>query len=417
MVIRGVLVDMLLKIAPEVYEDYVVMEGDKKVLYVEILKAIYGMLQSSLLYYKKFSSDIKEIGFEINPYDPCVANRIVNGKQHTITWHVDDLKSSHVDKSVNDEFKEWLDMKYASDGIGEVKAVRGKRHDYLGMILDYSVPGVLQVDMRPYVKSMIDEFPDELSGNSNGPWTANLFKVDDASPKLEPERAKTFHTFVMKAMFLCKRGRQDIQPGVAFLATRTAEPTEQDWKKLKKMMNFLKATKNDVMSISCDDTETICWYVDAAFAVHPDMKSHTGANMTLGGGVVTSVSTKQKVNSRSSTEAELIGLDDVLSKIVWTLLFIEAQGFKVKSNIVFHNNTSSMKLEQNGKASSGKRTRHYNIKLFYITDLIKRGIVTEKHCPTDDMIADYMTKPLVGTKFALFRQLIMNPVKAALVDG
>jgi hypothetical protein len=77
MKIRGPLVDMLCEIAPEIYEPFVVFEGrDKKVkvLYLRMLRAIYGMLQSSLLYYKKFRKDIESIGFKVNPYDPCVAN-------------------------------------------------------------------------------------------------------------------------------------------------------------------------------------------------------------------------------------------------------------------------------------------------------------------------------------------------------
>ena len=65
-------------------------------------KALYGMLQSSLLYYKKFRKDLEGIGFVVNPYDPCVANRIINGSQHTVTWHVDDLKSSHKNPRIND---------------------------------------------------------------------------------------------------------------------------------------------------------------------------------------------------------------------------------------------------------------------------------------------------------------------------
>ena len=117
---------------------------------------------------------------------------------------------------------------------------------------------------------------------------------------------------------------------------------------------------------------------------------------------------KQKVMSRSSTEAELIGVDDVISKIIWSKLFIEAQGFVVKMTIIYRDNTSSMKLEANGKASSGKRTRHLNIKYFYITDLIQRKEVIIEYCPTDVMIADYMTKPLTGTKFFNFRAHIMR---------
>jgi len=63
---------------------------------------------SSLLYYKRFRKDIESIGFEVNPYDMCVANQIIDGKHHTITWHVDDVKSIHEDSKVNDEFFDWL---------------------------------------------------------------------------------------------------------------------------------------------------------------------------------------------------------------------------------------------------------------------------------------------------------------------
>ena len=113
-------------------------------------------------------------------------------------------------------------------------------------------------------------------------------------------------------------------------------------------------------------------------------------------------------NTRSSTEAELNATDDMISKIVRVKRFIEKQGFQVKMNIIYQDNTSTTRLQKNGKLSSGKRTRHYDIKLFYITDLIERNEVQVKYCPADDMIGDYMSKPLVGAKFKKFRDLILN---------
>jgi hypothetical protein len=212
----------------------------------------------------------------------------------------------------------------------------------------------------------------------------------------------------MKGMFLCKRGRQDIQPGIAFLASRTTDPNQGDWIKLLKLMTYLKATQDQVSQMSTDDSRTIKWYVDASFAVHPDYKSHTGAVMTLGSGVITSISTKQKANSRSSTEAELVGLDDVISKILWTSRFIAAQGFKDTPTLIYRDNTSSMKLEENGRASTSKRTRHFDIKYFFITDLVHRGEVELEYCPTEVMLADYMTKAVVGTKFIEFRDQVLG---------
>jgi hypothetical protein len=283
-----------------------------------MIKALYGMLQLLLLYYKKFCKDLEEIGFEINPYNPCIANRVVNNKQHTVTWHVDDLKSSHVDPKVNDKFLSWLKIKYASNKIGEIKAVRGHKHDYLAMTLDFTIPGVLQVDMTQYVSKMIEEFPEKLSGNTKCPWSENLFRVDETSPKLSQKKAKIFHTFVMKSMFLCKHARQDVLLGIVFLATRVKDPNHQDWIKLIKILNYLKATKNDIVKMSANNSQTIKWYVDSSFAVHKDMRVHTGAIMTLGTGAIISDSTKQKVNARSSTESKMITADDMISKILWT---------------------------------------------------------------------------------------------------
>ncbi|KAL7562162.1 hypothetical protein ACA910_020358 [Epithemia clementina (nom. ined.)] len=117
MKIRGSLVDMLVEMSPEIYQEHVVIEAGNKILYVIVTKAIYGMLVSALLFYKKLKKDLEEIGFEVNPYDPCIANRLINGKQHSVTWHDDDLKSSHVDPKVNDDFANWLETKYGDPKV------------------------------------------------------------------------------------------------------------------------------------------------------------------------------------------------------------------------------------------------------------------------------------------------------------
>ena len=119
------------------------------------------------------------------------------------------------------------------------------------------------------------------------------------------------------------------------------------------------------------------------------MKSHTGSTFTLGKGSIWNKSTKHKVNARSSTKAELISIDDKISKIIWMKQVIEAQGL-------------------NGKHSSGKRTRHFDIKYFYITDLINRNEISIEYCSRNDMLADYLTKPLILEKFKLMRNELMN---------
>ena len=152
--------------------------------------------------------------------------------------------------------------------------------------------------------------------------------------------------------------------------------------------------KQDCLTLSADGSNIIKWSIDAAFVVHPDFKSHSGGTMTMGKGAAQSGSKKQKVNMRSSTEAELVGSDDMIGQILWTNLFLDAQGYKVKDTIVYRDNQSAMKLETNGKASSGKCMRHLNIRYFFLTDQIEQGKVSIKYCPTDAMTSDYMTTVL-----------------------
>ena len=115
----------------------------------------------------------------------------------------------------------------------------------------------------------------------------------------------------------------------------------------------------------------IQWWVDASFATHPNCRSHTGATLSFGKGSVYSMSSKQKLNTRSSTEAELVGINDVLSMILWTRLFLEAQGYQVTDNVLHQDNESTIKLAQNGRRSSSKQTRHIEVRYYFITDHIE----------------------------------------------
>ncbi len=103
------------------------------------------------------------------------------------------------------------------------------------------------------------------------------------------------------------------------------------------------------------------WYVDALFVVHPNMGGHTGDGLTIGRGFLISVLTKQKLNTRSSTDSELVGVDHMMPIICWTCYFLLSQGCGIIENLLLQDNKSSILLERNGKASSGKRTRHINI--------------------------------------------------------
>jgi hypothetical protein len=129
--------------------------------------------------------------------------------------------------------------------------------------------------------------------------------------------------------------------------------------------------------------------------------------LILGKGAVNTISAKQKLNTKISTEAELVGADDIVGQAVWTRNFLAAQGYSSETTI-YQDNTSAILLEKNGMESSSKRTRHINIRYYYIKDCIDKRQRTVHHCPTDDMLGDFPNKPLQGKKFFKHRNAIMN---------
>ena len=260
--------------------------------------------------------------------------------------------------------------------------------------------------MYEYIKKMLEELPTNMEGTATTPASSHLFNTDPGCKKLDEEQGQLFHHLVAKLLYLSKRTRQDIQTAVAFLCTRVREPDTDDYKKLTKVMQYIRNTKEMTLTIEPDDVAK--WWVDSSYAVHPDMKSHTGIYMTLGKGATYTASCKQKLNTKSSTEAELVAVDDAMGQVLWTRHFLAAQGHFVPTTTIYQDNKSTILLAENGKSSSSKRTRHINVRYFFITDKIKKGEVKVAFCPTTNMLADFFTKPLQGSAFKKMRSIILN---------
>ncbi len=406
MILKGKLAELMEIVAPHIYRKHITTDNrGQPILYVHLHKALYGLLKSALLFYKKLSSDLKQNGFTINPYDPCVANKQVNGAQMTVVWHVDNLKISHKEYSQVTNFIKWLGTKYNS-----LTVHHGKTHDYLGMDFDYSTPGVLTVSMAKYVNTVIDGFPELITGTAVTPAADHLFKIREPTKAtvLPENQAIAFHHTVAQLLFLSTRARRDIQTPVEFLTTRVREPDEDDWGKLKCVLKYLNGTKNMKLQLEADAMPIMKWWVDASHATHDDCKSHTGAATSLGKGMMITMSRKQKINGKSSTESELIGVDDALPNILWTKYFLECQGYDLGPSVLYQDNKSALLLETNGLRSASKRTKHIKVQYFFIKDKVEQGEIKLHHCPTEEMWADILTKPKQGKAFHNFCNKLMN---------
>jgi hypothetical protein len=179
------------------------------------------------------------------------------------------------------------------------------------------------------------------------------------------------------------------------------------------VLEYVKSTIDLTYTIGADDIGRMRTWVDASFAVHGDMKSHTGGVVSFGRGGLMCKSRKQTLNVKSSTEAEQVGASDYLPNPIWAKAFLEAQGYPIVENFFEQDNESAIKLEKNGRLSAGPKSRHVNIRYFWIKDRVVSEGITIRHCPTAAMLAYFFTKPLQGGLFRKFRDVLLGHAHVA----
>ena len=388
-------------IAVQLDESYVDFLESAGTLVVELDGALYGLLEAAKLWYELLCKGLSKLGYAKNPYDNCVFNRIESdGTQSTLAVHVDDMlvtasADKHLDKIIVD----------IESIFGSISVNRGDIHDYLGMVFDFSDPNRLCVSMDKYVTDLLEGC--DVEGTAKSPASDNLFVIDEKSVLLSNDDKEYFHSMVAKILYLAKRVRPDVLVSVSFLTSRVQSPTQNDMDKLVRLLKYLNGTKHLKLYLT-GEVLNITAFIDASYGVHSDYKSHSGICISFGKGVVYAKSTKQKLNSKSSTEAEMIAVSDGLGHVLWLRNFLLCQGYDLPPATIFQDNQSAISLFANGKCSSSLRTRHIAIRFYFVKDRVEQKEVKIEFLGTDSMVADLLTKPLQGAKFVKMRVAMMG---------
>ena len=161
---------------------------------------MYGILKAVLLFWKKLSASPKPQGFGIHPYNWCIANKDINSSQCTIVWHVDDLKTSHKEPPTTNGIIASLNTEYRQ--VVEMTTRREKKHNYLGMVLDFFKVDTFIFDTEEYLKKMLDDLSKNIKGTVTILTLDHLLKVQRNAPKLNQERAEFFHCAVAQILFV-----------------------------------------------------------------------------------------------------------------------------------------------------------------------------------------------------------------------
>ena len=381
---------------------------DRGRLLVQLKKALYGCVQSSRLWYEHMDKVLKEIGFRANGYDSCIYHKGEVGKQITICLHVDDLFVASDTQELMNELYDHLKKSFR-----EVKINEGSVNAYLGMRIRDTEDGI-EVDMITYIDECLEW--SKVTGVAITPASANLFEVSDGDPLLEEDKQEDFHTGVAKLLYLAKRARPDILPAVSFLTSRVGKVTEKDVFKLQRVFKFLRYSRDKVMRFKKGvEVPELFAYVDAGYGIHTEGESRSGLVVTLNGTPVIWKTSKQSIVTKSSTEAELVALSDGSTDILWARELLISQGYEMGAIDVGEDNQSVLVMLEKRRFGNA-RTKHINIRYFFVVDRIKSGELKMVYVPTDLMVADFMTKPLTGSQFIVLQDRLLGLSSARTKD-
>jgi len=404
---KGMLADMMGNIDQKCKQSI----DDNGVLYLQLHKALYGLIESAKLWYAELSNMLLAAEFTQYTSDPCIFYH--QAKQVTIGVYVDDLIILYD----TNEFLDWF-LQLLEDKYGEPRVQRNTSVDYLNVSItrlnsstNQFPEGTFLVSQQGYLETLKNKYPDYFwtDDSVKVPYTTELFSDGDVSPASDP---KMFVSVVMSLVYVCTRARPDIFLAISYLCTKVKNPTAEDETKLRRLCAYLQNTITLVLAFTPSTDLNIVSWVDASYAIHDDAKGHSGTLITVGcvkGSPVFIRSRKQKLVTRSSTESELVAMHDASPQVVWTKGFLEELGHAQRPAVIMQDNKSTIFMAEKGSGNF-HRTKHIAVRYFAIKQLIEEETVQLQYSPTETMLADPLTKPVIGKRFVEWRdQILFSP--------
>jgi hypothetical protein len=389
---------ILCDLYPE-FKEFVLNDGK---LLVKLDYALYGIIEAANLWYNDLQKTHVQLGFQVNRYDPCIVTKPEIQK----LCYVDDIANRADSKAILDTHIRHLEKVY-----GKMTVQYGPTVHFLGANFHLPGDGTVHISIKLYLSKLCEENMDLINGKSNKyPAKINLFDIDYNSTLLDKKDSERVHSIIAKILYASQK-RPDFNPAIAFLSTRVTSLTIEDREKVIYLLRYIYGTLDlELILGGYNNNGDIQFtaYADASYGTHDDGKSHSGWIFTLGRGAVVSNSTKQKLVVKSSAEGEFVTLSDMISSAAHEKDKLSAMNNDiVSSGLIMEDNEAAIHLAERGKSNSS-RTKHIKIRYFFIKQYLDNGEFILIHCPTNQMIADILTKPLQGALFFTLRDLLLG---------
>lgn len=367
---------------------------------VLLKKCLYGLRVSAKAWYELFSGTIVKAGYVASIFDPCVFLKIVGNIRSYVVIYVDDLLSCSDDESEVDRIEKLLRDVFKEFTMNKDDTLI----EFLGMRITTDIVGNIRVSQSGYIRRIIEDFQVTSVKKYPLPIIARDFDRDESPLCDDP---KQYRALVMRLMYAAVRTRPDIYFAVVFLSCSVQEPREVDMERVLHLLQYLNGCPDLCVSLLSSGEFNLVCYVDASFMSSTRSRSHTGFVIYLddvGSGAVLCKSMVQKSIAESSMEAELIALNEAKTVFLWFIgLTEELIDGVVKGKTIFEDNSAAITTVLDANAKFKGRSKFIDRKYFSISEVLKDGLLNIKFIGTDEMIADFLTKSLMGEKFERFR--------------
>jgi hypothetical protein len=359
-------------------------------------KSLYGLKQAARSWNQTLNKAMTSAGFKQSKVDECLY--IYKDHSHVCysIVHVDDMIFASDSPDLIKRIVAILNTSFELKCLGDVK-------NYLGIEISRNQKGAFSISQSNYIDKIVTDAGLQDSKGSKYPIAPGYHKLEDNSFL---DNNTIYRKFIGKLLYVSTNTRPDVSAAVGILAQRVSKPRSLDLKEVYRIIRYLHSTKDLKLSLydeKCE--ESLIAYADSDWAEdRTTRKSISGVICKVFGGPVSWSSRKQDIVSTSTTEAEFYALSEAVKESQW--LHNLLKDFQIETNYslkVFSDNQSTIKMIENPKFSS--RTKHIDVRLHFIRDYVAQGKIEVTYVPSEDNVADLLTKPLVGVKIQQLRSL------------
>lgn len=366
-------------------------EGEKGKV-CRLIKSLYGLKQAPRCWNKRFGNFLAKESFKTSEADSCLFVYEENGEKMLLTMYVDDGLIAYSNDKILERFLDKLKK--------EFKIVSKEADYYLGLEIKRTIDGIT-INQKGYAEKMLKKFGFDQSK----PISTPMLKGSNVEQsRLEPEKEFPYRQIVGSLMYLMTATRPDLGYSIGVLSRNLENPTKEDITRAKRVLRYIKGTLDYGIRYDRISKELEC-YSDTDFGgCEKTARSTTGVIIKYAGGAISWLSQRQTSIALSTTEAEIVAASEAGKEIVWLTEILKSLiGRKIVPTLLI-DNAAALKLSQNPEMH--RRTKHIHRRHFYVRELVSKNDICVDYVPSEDQLADMMTKPLERARLYALREKV-----------